>query len=148
MKKAFIKPILLAAAMMIAFVGCGKAGTEVNNLGEPDDQKEPLHEMALTVGTVGISEEQAVTAVREYCYSVNTDLKSIEEAGEYPVYWEIESSDEKEIVVLFRSYTGALIRYYIDRATGDTSITEFMPGITDEEEPTGESFNIWDYVTE
>ena len=104
--------------------------------------------MALTVGTVGISEEQAVTAVREYCYSVNTDLKSIEEAGEYPVYWEIESSDEKEIVVLFRSYTGALIRYYIDGATGDTSITEFMPGITDEEEPTGESFNIWDYVTE
>lgn len=112
------------------------------------DHFEPLHEMALTVGTVGISEEQAVTAVREYCYSVNTDLKSIEEAGEYPVYWEIESSDEKEIVVLFRSYTGALIRYYIDRATGDTSITEFMPGITDEEEPTGESFNIWDYVTE
>lgn len=148
MKKTFIKAILLAAAMMIVFVGCGKAGTEVNDPGEPDAQKEPLHEMTLTVGTVGISEEQAVTAVREYCYSVNTDLKSIEKAGEYPVYWEIESSDEKEIVVLFRSYTGALIRYYIDRATGDTSITEFMPGITDEEEPTGESFNIWDYVTE
>ncbi len=112
------------------------------------DHFEPLHEMALTAGVTGISEEQAVTAVREYCYSVNTDLKSIEEEGEYPVYWEIESGDDKEIVVMFRSYTGALIRYYIDRATGDTGITEFMPGITEVEEPTGESFNIWDYVTE
>ena len=112
------------------------------------DHFEPLYEITLTVEVDGVSEEQAVSAVREYCYANNPELKSIEEAGEYPVYWEIESSDEKEIVVLFRSYTGVLVRYYIDRNTGDASITEFVPGITEEETPTGEGMNIWDYISQ
>ena len=34
------------------------------------------------------------------------DLEEIVSAGEYPVYWEVASSDAEEIVILFRSYTG------------------------------------------
>ena len=49
-------------------------------------------------------------------------------------------------VVLFRSYTGAQIRYYIERSTGDVRVTEFVPGITSEEMPSEESLNVWDYV--
>ena len=66
--------------------------------------------------------------------------------GEYQVYWEVESSSEQEIVVLYRSYTSAQIRYHIDRSTGETYVTEFVPGITAAEERTDESFNLWDYV--
>ncbi len=93
-----------------------------------------------------ISDEQALSAIESYCYAENPDLEGIVNAGEYTVYWEIASSDGQEIVVLFRSYTGAQIRYYIDRASGETYVTEFVPGIFSEEERTDESFNVRDYL--
>ncbi len=92
-----------------------------------------------------LSDELALSAIRSYCLSANPDLEEIVNAGEYPVYWEIASSDAGQIVVLYRSYTGALLRYYIDRMTGETYVTEFVPGITSEEQRTEESFNVWDY---
>ena len=93
-----------------------------------------------------LSDEQALSAIKIYCTISNPDLADIVSAGEYPVYWEISSSNENEIVVLFRSYTGAQNRYYIDRNTGNTYVTEFVPGITSAEERTGESFNVKDYM--
>lgn len=93
-----------------------------------------------------LSDEQAISAIRNYCFNSNPDLEGMISAEEYPVYWEIVSSDEQQIVVLFRSYTGAQIRYYIDRMTGDTYVTEFVPGITPEEERTEKSLNAWEYL--
>ena len=97
-------------------------------------------------GKGGLSDEQALAAIRNYCIAVNPDLESITSTEEFPTYWELASSDAREVVVLFRSYTGALVRYYIDRSTGSTSVTEFVPGITPEEQRTGESLNVWDYL--
>ena len=94
----------------------------------------------------GLTDELALSAIQNYCLRENPDLESIVNAGEYQTYWEIESSDMQQIVVLFRSYTGALVRYYIERATGYTYVTEFVPGVTPEEQRTEESFNIWDQV--
>ncbi len=93
-----------------------------------------------------LSDEQALAAVQKYCYAANPDLENIVKAGETPVYWEIASGNEQEAVVLFRSYTGAQTRYYIDRATGDTYVTEFVPGITPAEERTEETLNVWEYL--
>ena len=93
-----------------------------------------------------ISNEQALNAVKRYCLAGNPDLDSIVRSGEYPVSWEIEFGDDPNIVVLFRSYTGAELRYYIDPASGDTYVTEFVSGVTAEEQRTDESFNAWDYV--
>ncbi len=107
--------------------------------GSEDDEKTPEGDR--------ITDEEALSAVKNYCHENNPDLESIEKEGEYPVYWDIESSDETEIVVLFRSYTGAEIRYHINPVSGDTSVTEFVSGITTEEEKTDESFNIRDYLT-
>lgn len=95
-----------------------------------------------------LSDEQALAAIRNYCFTVNPDLESIADAGEYPVYWEIVSGDERETVVLYRSYTGAQLRYYIDRVSGEVRVTEFVPGITDEEQRTDESFNVREYIPE
>lgn len=95
-----------------------------------------------------LSDDQALTAIKNYCYAGNPSLKEIENAGEYPVNWEIASSSAQEIVVLYVAYTGAQIRYYIDPVTGETYVTEFVPGITEEEERTSESFNARDYLSE
>lgn len=110
--------------------------------------------LAVMAGLCGCGKESAATdeqllaAIKNYCCEMNPTLDDIANAGEYPVYWEIVSSDEHEAVVLFRSYTGAQVRYYIDRATGETYVTEFVPGITTEEQRTGESFNVKEYFPE
>ncbi len=93
-----------------------------------------------------ISDEQALAAIRKYCYLGNPDLEDIVNAGEYPVAWDLLSSDEHEIAVLFRSYTGAQIRCHIDPVSGDTYVTEFVPGISSEEARTEETLNVWDYL--
>ena len=94
-----------------------------------------------------LSDEQAISAIRNYCTAQNPDLAEIVNAGEYPVSWEVASGDGRQVVVLFRSYTGAEVRYYIDRVTGDAYVTEFVPGITPEEARTEESLNVWEYLT-
>lgn len=94
-----------------------------------------------------LSDEQALSAIRNYCFMTNPSLADIVKAEEYPVYWEIERSDEQEAVVLFRSYTGALKRFYIDRSTGEAYVTEYVPGITPEEQRTDETPNVRDYLS-
>ena len=70
----------------------------------------------------------------------------MEKSGKYTIFWDVESYNDNQIVVLYRSYTGAEIRYYIDSVSGDTYVTEFVKGITDGEQPMDEKFNLWDYV--
>ena len=93
-----------------------------------------------------LSNEQALAAIKAYCYRSNPDLEAMVNAGEYPIFWEIAAADEQQVVVLFRSYTGAEVRYYIDRASGEAYVTEFVPGITPEEQRTEESLNVRDYL--
>ena len=97
-------------------------------------------------GKKQISDEQAIAAIKRYCYSSDPNLESMVDAGDYPIYWDLSSSDEHEIVVLFRAYTGAQIRYHIDPVSGETYTTEFVPGISMEEERTEERFNVRDYL--
>ena len=97
-------------------------------------------------GEKRLTDEQAVSAIRNYCLAVNPELKDIVDKGDYPLYWDISSSDEKEIVVVFRSHTGALNRYYVDPVSGASYVTEQVPGIIDEEQRTGEILNAWNYI--
>ena len=93
-----------------------------------------------------ITEDQALDAVKNYCFINNPNLKDMVESDEYTIYWNVYTNDANEIVVLYRSYTGAHIRYYISPATGETYVTEYVPGIIDQEQRTEESFNIKDYL--
>ena len=94
----------------------------------------------------GLTDEQALKAVKNYCYDSNPELMDMEKSGKYTIFWDVESYNDNQIVVLYRSYTGAEIRYYIDSVSGDTYVTEFVKGITDGEQPMDEKFNLWDYV--
>ena len=93
-----------------------------------------------------VTDEQAIEAVRNYVSSINPDAIEMEESGDHTVYFALESSTGEEIVVMFRSYTASETRFYINRATGETKITEYVPGITDQETETGESFNIKNFM--
>ena len=50
--------------------------------------------------------------------------------------------------MLYRSYTSAQIRYYIQPVTGEAYVTELVTGIIDEEQETGETFNARDYLVD
>lgn len=104
--------------------------------------------MMQTFSAIGkkLTDEQALAAIKRYCIVNNPDLKSAVNAGEYQVYWDVISSTDSEIVVLFRSYTGAEIRYHIDPVAGETYVTEYVFGITPEEQVTEEVFNARDYL--
>ena len=103
--------------------------------------------IACTAKNKNITADQTLSAVKNYCYKNNPDLEEMVKSGNYTINWEIQSSNDKEIVILYRSYTSALVRYYINPVTGDTYVTEFMPGITDSEQKTDEHFNIKDYLS-
>ncbi len=94
-----------------------------------------------------ITKEQALDAVRNYCFIQDPGLKNMTGSDEYTIYWDVISESADEIVVLYRSYTGAQMRYYISPVSGETYVTEQVPGIIDEERPTDESINIKDYLT-
>ena len=93
-----------------------------------------------------ISSTEALTAVRNYNFKNIPDLEEKVKSDDYTIYWDIASEDDNQIVVIFRSYTGSINRYYIDKNTGEAYETVQVPGIIDDEEKTGETLNIKDYM--
>ena len=93
-----------------------------------------------------ITEEQATQAIHDYCIESFPDLANMEGSDDYTLYWESSTNENGEIVVLYRSYTGAMIRYYVNPETGETYVTEQVPGIIDEEQRTEETLNVKDYI--
>lgn len=147
--------ILLCILTIMAF-GCSMQGREEEipeeSIVTEDATAEATTEaitttVSETVIDSSISDEEALRAITNLCCIDNPDLASLS-SEERLFYWEIVSSDADQIVVLFRSYTGAQIRYYINRSTGDTYVTELVPGIIDEEQTTDQSFNVRDYIPE
>ncbi|MBQ9490486.1 MAG: hypothetical protein IKO03_01660 [Lachnospiraceae bacterium] len=161
MKKKVICKIILALAsaslLMTMLGGCGeKKQTEES---DPVLISEQISSVASTESPEAengsekeaekqekLTDDQVLAAIQNYCYAGNPELEDIVNAGETPVYWEVASSSETEIVVLFRSYTGALIRYYVDPTSGETYVTEFVSGVMTEEQKTDETLNVRDYL--
>ena len=93
-----------------------------------------------------ITEDQALAAIKRYWFEKEPELEDMLDSDEYTVYFEVTTNDDGEIVVLYRSYTAAETRYYIDPETGNANITELVPGIFDEETASNEKLNIRDYM--
>ena len=93
-----------------------------------------------------ITKSDALNAVKNYNCEVIPGLEEKAKSDDYTIYWDIASEDDNQIVVIFRSYTGSINRYYIDKSTGEAYETVQVPGIIDDEEKTGVTLNIKDYI--
>ena len=93
-----------------------------------------------------ISEDQAYDAVINYNKKIGSGLGEQINSEGYEEYWNVSTNEDGKIVVLYRSYTAAQTRYYVDPVSGETYVTELVPGIVDEEQKTGETFNVRDYL--
>ena len=147
--------VVIALFLVLSMVACGKG--EAKNINDNnqknnqvvDDNKDDNSgddTDSDNDADAKITDDQALNAIKKYCFEKSPDLEGMVNSGEYEIYWNVESSSETEIVVLYRSYTGAQVRYYINPTSGDTYETEFMPGISSEEERTEETFNVRDYI--
>ena len=165
MKLKKILPVLVAGFM---FVGCTITDSgevdessvqQANEIDATDDGEVIVEDASTDDGaTTDSDSESEKEVVNELTDDMARDAiwkyictEENLEAGDYDGEAEVGCivTSEKgadEIVIDYKSYTGAHEYFYIDRATGDTHSTEFVPGISDDEVDTGLVINVWDYV--
>lgn len=147
MKMTAIAAMTLAVAMGVTACGIQTgSGTHVSEATVSETGTNMSKESTPPKNEKTINEDQALTAIQNYCCSNNSELEQYRNAKEGPVYWAVSSDENNQIVIVFRSYTGSINHYYIDAVTGDTYVTEMVPGITDGEQKTEEHFNVKDYL--
>lgn len=89
-----------------------------------------------------ITEETALEGVNNYCraeydWSIAEDNPDI-------MYLEMGEGTDDAYRVVFRSYTGALVYFDVDKSSGSTKLTECVPGLGIEEEVG--TINLYDYL--
>jgi len=89
-----------------------------------------------------VTEKTAYEAVSNYCHE--TYDWSIAEDNPDIMYVTPGEETDSEYQVIFRSYTGAFVYFYVDKVSGNARLVEYVPAIGIEEE-TG-SINIFDYL--
>ena len=89
-----------------------------------------------------ITEEMAYEGVSNYCHS-EYDWTVAEDN---PDIMTLEMGEETDSVyqVVFRSYTGALVYFYVDKASGSTRMEEYVPAL-DIKNDAG-TINLFDYI--
>ena len=74
---------------------------------------------------------------REYDWSVAKDNPSM-------MYVAMGDETETEYQVIFRSYTGAFVYFYVNKASGATRMVEHVPALDIEEE--AGTIDLFDYL--
>ena len=90
----------------------------------------------------GISKDMAYEGVSNYCHS-EYDW-SIAENNPDIMYLTMGEETESEYQVIFRSYTGSFVYFYVDKSSGTTRLTEYVPALDIEEE--AGNINLYDYL--
>ncbi|MBR1803542.1 MAG: hypothetical protein IJ775_01365 [Muribaculaceae bacterium] len=89
-----------------------------------------------------ITAEMAYTGVNNYCHR-NYDW-SPAEANPDIMRVEMDGESATEYRVVFRSYTGALVYFHVDKSSGTTRMVDHVPSLGVEEE--AGTINLLDYL--
>ncbi|MBP5513777.1 MAG: hypothetical protein J6Y04_03230 [Bacteroidaceae bacterium] len=90
----------------------------------------------------GITAEMALEGVSNYCHS-EYDW-SVAESDSALMSVEMGDETETEYKVVFRSYTGAFVYFYVDKSSGSTRMVEYVPAL-DIESDAG-TIDLFDYL--
>ena len=72
-----------------------------------------------------ITEEMAYEGVSNYCHS--TYDWSVAEDNPSIMYVQMGEETDSTYQVVFRSYTGAFVNFYVDKTNGTTRMEEYVP---------------------
>ena len=89
-----------------------------------------------------LTAEMAYEGVSNYCHSAYD--WSLAEANPSMMYVEMGEETETEYQVVFRSYTGAFVYFYVEKSSGTTRMVEYVPALDIKEE--AGVIDIFDYV--
>ena len=130
-KSAFV--FVMIFALLSVLSGCAIENAAGNNPPEPAEGD---------VSERQITEELAYEGVYHYCRSAYDWSAAEENPG--IMYVEPGEETEEEYQVIFRSYTGALVCFYVDKVSGTARLVECVPSLGIEEE-TG-TIELYDYL--
>ena len=123
---------IIILSIVIVFVVVGGV-LLFKELTKPKD--EPVKDTHLT-------QEKVLAGVNKYCHE-KYDWSIAEENPEI-MYVTMGEETEDEYLVIFRSYTGALINFHVNKKDGVTKIVEVAPNV-DQENDLG-TIDIDDYL--
>ena len=89
-----------------------------------------------------ITAEMAYEGVNNYCHSAYDWSKA--ETDSVTMYLSMGDETPTEYQVVFRSYTGALVYFNVDKASGSTRMVEYVPNL-DIQNDAG-TINLFDYL--
>ena len=120
--------------VFLALFLCSCNGNKVNDTQSSDVQTED------TLRT--ITANMAFEGVNNYCHkeydwSVAKDNPDI-------MYVQMGEETDSAYQVVFRSYTGAFVHFYVDKTSGTTKMVEQVPSLNVEEE--AGTINLFDYL--
>ena len=120
--------------VFVALLLCSCNNNKVNDTQSTDVQTED------TLRT--ITKEMAFEGVNNYCHkeydwSVAKDNPDI-------MFVQMGEETDSAYQVVFRSYTGAFVHFYVDKTSGTTRIVEKVPNLNAEED--AGTINIFDYL--
>ena len=112
---------LFISSLLIAFLFCS-----CNNGKTTDSQVENTNTPEMNA-SAKITAEMAYEGVNNYCHSeydwsIAKDNPSI-------MYVKMGEETETEYEVVFRSYTGAFVYFYVDKTSGATRMVEQVPNL-------------------
>ena len=118
----------------VALLLCSCNNNKVNDTQSSDVQTEDTLR--------SITKEMAFEGVNNYCHkeydwSIAKDNPDI-------MYVQMGEETDSAYQVVFRSYTGAFVHFYVDKTSGTTRIVEKVPSLSVEEE-TG-NIELFDYL--
>jgi len=134
--KSIIFPFVFAALL---FCSCHPSKTDQAQ--DSDSQTEMQDTPGANPSQSKITAEMAYEGVNNYCHkkydwSVAADNPDI-------MYIQMGQETETEYQVVFRSYTGAFVYFYVDKTSGTTKMVE--KGFGEHQSPS-ETINLFDYL--
>ena len=135
MKKLFFV-FIVALVMGVMLSGCGTGDEAVDS---PNSSEDLIADASKNV----ITEETAYEGVSNYCHSVYD--WSIAEDHPDIMYLEMGEETETEYQVIFRSYTGTFVYFHVDKSSGTTRLTEYVPNLGIEAD--AGTIELYDYLT-
>ena len=89
-----------------------------------------------------ITEEMAYEGVNNYCHK-EYDWSAAKDNPDI-MYVQMGEETDSAYQVVFRSYTGAFVHFYVDKTSGTTRMVEKVPSLNVEEE--AGTINLFDYL--
>ena len=136
MKKLFYT-LMVALAVCAVLQGCGSKNETTAN-------SQPAEAVETSVTESKVTKDMAFEGVDNYCHGAYD--WSVAKDNPDLMYVEMGEESETEYQVIFHSYTGALVNFYVDKTTGTTRMMEFVPALNVEED--AGIIDIHDYLNE